>query len=211
MSRHDHLIDQLFSDDASRTLARNFVSRYETEPQMADRIEPLLREAASANERIERGEITAEQGREFMGSFAAEALGTPGHLVGDGIGWLESGGQSPEDVAAHEQAVVDQLTGPLSPEAKAALAEAERGKARQECERIEKLMQAPEYSAEWKSYWQNPRAQAEYREALAVAHGVGTETPGDLTAPPAAAATPATPTPAPGPTAPVVPASPAGS
>jgi hypothetical protein len=57
MSRHDHLIDRLFSDDASRARARNFVSRYETEPQMADRMEPLLREAASANERIERGEI----------------------------------------------------------------------------------------------------------------------------------------------------------
>jgi hypothetical protein len=199
MSRHDYLIDQLFKTDVDRTLARNFVARYEDNPQVADRVEAFLREGAAVNDRVARGEITGEQGRTYIGEFAG-VIGTAEHLIGDGLAWLESGGQSPEDAAAREREVMDELTGPLSPEAKQALAQAERDKGRQEVDRIEKLMQAPEGSPEWKSYWHGEngqRMQAEYRAALERAHGI-TETP---------AAAPATPAPAPA--APAAPPGPA--
>jgi hypothetical protein len=78
---------------------------------------------------------------------------------------------------------------------------ARHDKGRQEVERIERLMQAPEGSPEWKSYWQNPKTQEHYRQALALAHNVGTEEPGELSSTSA--------DPAPAPAAPAAPPGPA--
>src|SRR6266849_6163872 len=89
-TKFDGLLDTLFPDAASRLIATNFVMRYANAPMMADRIEPLLREAALANSRVLAGEITSEQGRSYLGSFAAEALGTPAHLVASGVEWLSN-------------------------------------------------------------------------------------------------------------------------
>ena len=41
MARHDHLISTLFKDEADRQLARAFAAKFDAEPMMADRIEPL--------------------------------------------------------------------------------------------------------------------------------------------------------------------------
>jgi hypothetical protein len=62
--------------------------RYANEPMMAHRIEPLLREAALANGRVLIGEITPAEGRQYLGSFASEGLGTPAHLLASGEAWL---------------------------------------------------------------------------------------------------------------------------
>jgi hypothetical protein len=149
-SRHDHLIDTLFKSDADRAFARGFVARYEAEPMMADRIEPLLREAAQANQRVAAGEITAEQGRDYLGSFAREAIGTPEYLVATGMDWLSAGGKDPGEVDVSK----------FSPEAQQLIAKHDQVKAREDVARYEKMMR--ENPSE---YWR-PENQQAYRQAL---------------------------------------------
>jgi hypothetical protein len=87
-TRYDSLIDSLFTDAASRLLATDFVTRFADDPMMATRVEPLLREAALANGRVLSGEITSQEGRAYLNSFASEGLGTPAHLLASGQAWL---------------------------------------------------------------------------------------------------------------------------
>src|SRR5215472_713735 len=97
-SKFDQLIDSLFTDTASRGIATDFVMRHQNEPMMEGRIEPLLREAALANQRVANGEIAPEQGRSYLSSFAAEGLGTPAHLVAAWQEWADGvGAQQAEE------------------------------------------------------------------------------------------------------------------
>jgi hypothetical protein len=152
-SRHDHLIDTLFKSDEDRAFARAFVGRYEGEPMMADRIEPLLREAASANQRVAAGEITAEQGRDYLGSFAREAIGTPEHLVTSGMDWLFAGGRDPGEISA------EKLAG-MSPEMRQIISEHDRAKAKEDVAKFERMMRENP-----NEYWR-PENQQAYRQAL---------------------------------------------
>jgi hypothetical protein len=152
-SRHDHLINTLFKTDEDRAFARAFVGRYEREPMMADRIEPLLREAASANQRVAAGEITAEQGRDYLGSFAREAIGTPEHLVTSGMDWLFAGGRDPGEIS-------DEKLAGMSPEMRQIISEHDRAKAKEDVGKFERMMR--ENPSE---YWR-PENQQAYRLAL---------------------------------------------
>jgi hypothetical protein len=102
-TKYDRIIDSLFTDPASRAIATDFVTRYADEPMMDGRLEALLREGVLANQRVVSGEITPEAGREYLSSFASEALGTPAHLVASGEAWLNematAGGEQTEDAA----------------------------------------------------------------------------------------------------------------
>jgi hypothetical protein len=74
-TKHQPLIDSLFPDAASRLIAMDFVTRFGSEPMMADRIPALLHEVAAANARVGSGDLSPQQGREYLSSFAAEGLG----------------------------------------------------------------------------------------------------------------------------------------
>lgn len=194
MSRYSQTIERLFSDSASRTLAEQFVARFEGQPNMADRIEPLLHEAAVVNQRIVKGEISAEQGRAFLGSVA-QNIGTPGHLVDDGISWLETGGQPQETQEEQQPAGEDETDGVQVTDIGALLLEKQerdraaaeramhnqaRAAAQAEVVKYETMMKAPQGSTEWRAYWQNQHAQMAYRQALTIAQGATLEEPGAM-------------------------------
>lgn len=151
MTRHDYLIDQLFKEEADRKLARDFAAKYDGEPMMGDRIEPLLREAARTAQRADGGELTPEQAREYLGSFAREALGTPEHIVTSAMGWLgETDGT----------AVEEETRASMSPEMQQLIAKHDRDKALKDVTRFEEMMRK-----EPAEYWR-PENQTAYREAL---------------------------------------------
>jgi hypothetical protein len=138
--------------------------------------------------------MTPEAAYSYIGDFA-RSVGIPEDLVTSALDTIGA----PAD-RAHEQQVMRELLGDLSPQHRAALSESERRQAREEADRYERMMR--EAPAE---YWR-PENQAAYRDALersiAVpvpeapaksADGGPAAVPG--TAPPATA--PATPAPAP--------------
>jgi hypothetical protein len=131
-SRYDGLIDQLFSDAASRAIAHSFVTRFEASP-FADRIIPaMLQEGAQVNARISAGEITPQAGRDLMMSMASDGYGLPPHIVQDGQVWLtdmvaQSGGEETEpqaDVAGPHAELIRKLFSPEDRAAAEALAKA---------------------------------------------------------------------------------------
>jgi hypothetical protein len=149
-NRHDHLIETLFKTDDDRALARAFVARFEAEPMLADRIDPLLREAARTAQRADGGELSPEDARAYLSSFATEGLGTPAHMVTSAMDWLGAGGKDPGEV---------DVSG-LSPEAQQLIAQHDRTKAREDVARFEKMMRENP-----NEYWR-PENQQAYRQAL---------------------------------------------
>jgi hypothetical protein len=194
---HAKLIAALFPDDpVSQRMAANFVALYGDAPGASERIEPILREAAAAHQRVASGEITPETGRAQLGGFA-EVIGIPAHLVGDGMAFLEAGaGLTAEELAAAEAPAGESAQEPQAP---APSALAGRDALRREIEQHEKNMRAPEGSAEWKAYWRDGGADA-YRAALDRLQA-GAEAPeGSARGAPAASASDQ-----PGPAAPIAP------
>jgi hypothetical protein len=131
-SRYDGLIDQLFSDAASRAIAHSFVTRFEASP-FADRIIPaMLQEGAQVNARISAGEITPQAGRDLMMSMASDGYGLPPHIVQDGQVWLtdmvaQSGGEETEpqaDASGPRAELINKLFAPQDRAAAAAFAQA---------------------------------------------------------------------------------------
>jgi hypothetical protein len=152
-SRHDRLIDALFTTDLDRSLARAFVARAETDPTLESRIDPLLREAAKTAERVDGSAMTPEQSWDYLTSFAREALGVPEHMVTQTMEWL---GGLPEVVAETEQ----ELREEMPPEAQMLIEQHNRSEAKKDVARFEKMMR--ENPSE---YWR-PENQQAYREAI---------------------------------------------
>lgn len=191
-TRHHDLIDKLFSSAEDRKIAYAFAEQFDRDPQMSDRVAPLLREAARVDAEIAAGKQTREQGEAFMLSFASDALGTPSYLVQQLATW------APEPTTPP-------LPADMPEETRQQLAAEARRSAQADVQRYEALMRAPQGSPEWKSYWQNPATQDAYRAALGRATGGGTDLPGelpssvadDVRAAVAGSAAPAAPAPAP--------------
>jgi hypothetical protein len=181
---HQALIAKLFPDDPiSQRMAANFVERYA--PAIGDRVDGLLAEAVVVNARVQAGEITADQGRSFLASFAKDGMGVLGATVDDGLNFLEGGaGLTAEDLAAAETAAAEPAEAPRAPaqpqpaqtqpaQARPATAAApapqepllDREALRKVMILQESNMRAEPGSAAWKAYWKEGGAQ-EYRAAL---------------------------------------------
>ena len=103
------------------------------------------------------------------------------------------------DAAAHEQSVMNELMGDVTPQARHAISESERARAREDAAKYERMMREQP-----QEYWK-PENQRAYREALERSLAQEVRVP---TVDPA----PAQPAPAPGQAAPTAPpASPAGT
>ena len=206
MGRHDDLINKLWPDEADRKAARAFVAKYDGEPMIADYIEPLLREAVPTLKRVAAGEISAEKGREYLGSFATDGLGIPDHIAASGVNWLAAGGMDPGEVS-------DEKLAEMGPEVRQLLANQDREDAKKDVARFEEMLRDPEGS---RKYWSDSKLQNQYRNALERSIAVP-EAPAAAPASPAdevraallGTAPPAATTAAPAPTAPVAPPSPA--
>jgi hypothetical protein len=139
--RLDHLIDQLFTREEDRALARSWAVRLDKDG-VGDRTEALIREAALASKRADGTEMTPAQAREYMADFA-RTIGVLDPAINSSIGWLDSG--TKDDPAA---APTDH-------------AEIERRIARQDADKYERMMRE-----EPGKYWSSPVAQEKYRDAL---------------------------------------------
>jgi hypothetical protein len=167
---HDQLINRLFKDDASRAIARDSVARFADQPFVSDRIPVFLQEAAAANDRVASGALTADQAREQLSGFAA--LGAPAGVMESLTAWYDGA----EDAAAgtEETPGGEPAQGPEAPQAPTQSASpatpassplADRAALQRRIAEHEKNMRSPEGSDQWKSYWKNESAQAEFRAA----------------------------------------------
>jgi hypothetical protein len=138
--RLDHLIDQLFTEEADRTLARAWAVRLDKDG-VGDRTEALIREAALVANRADGTEMTPVQAREYMADFA-RTIGVEDHAINSSVGWLDGGAKDPKAAA----------TDP---------AEVERRVAKQDAERYEKMMREKPGD-----YWGSKDNQRRYHEAL---------------------------------------------
>jgi hypothetical protein len=172
---HQALIAKLFPKvELSQCMAANFIEKYQ--PALSDGVEGVLREAATVNARVLAGEITVEQGREYMGSFAVDGMGIMPATVEDGLKFLSDGaGLSAEDIAAIETPGSEPAQTPQAPQEPAKPARAAApvlsplavrvAELRQELQEHTKKMSAEPGSAAWKAYWKEGGAEA-YRVAL---------------------------------------------
>jgi hypothetical protein len=175
MSRHGRLIDQLFQSDEDRALARAFAEKFGDVPGMADRVAPLLQEAARSAEQVGGGVISPEDARSYLASFASEALGMPPHLMSDLTTWFDNAGV---EVAAEQppQPEAEQQEPAAAPPAQTQVqppattpppqpAGPTRAQLQAEITKWESAMRAEPGSAEWRSYWQGGGSAA-YLAAL---------------------------------------------
>jgi hypothetical protein len=181
------LISRLFGPQ-DRAAAAALAAALDADPRSATRTEAILHEIARTTE------MDPDTSYAYTSDFARK-LGVPENLVASALDAISAPAER-----AHEQKVMRELVGDLSPQHRAALSESERRQAREEASKFERMMR--ENPSE---YWR-PENQAAYRDALersiAVpvpeapaksADGGPAAVPG--TAPPATA--PATPAPAP--------------
>jgi hypothetical protein len=178
-SKYDRLINQLWPGEEgkqARAIAHAWVGRFESEPTMADRIEPLLREALRGDQLIQSGEKTPEEARAYLASFATEALGTPVHMVMAIEDWRPDPGLFPPETPAEaekpaaepareQQPAASQPRATAQAQLAPAAATPDRTALQQEIERHQANMRAPEGSAEWRQYWREG-GSAQYLAAL---------------------------------------------
>jgi hypothetical protein len=157
-------------------MATNFVERYG--PAIGDRVDGLLAEAAVVNARVQAGQITADQGRGFLASFAKDGLGVLDATVDDGLKFLEGGaGLTAEDLAPVEtpaagpaEATPTSQPPPAQPAPSAAPPApqgplVDRAALREVLIRQEANMRSEPGSKEWTEYWKGGGSQ-QYAAAL---------------------------------------------
>jgi hypothetical protein len=171
MARYDHLIDQLYPDDASRRIARAAVEQFSSVPGMDPFIEGGLREFAHVNSMVAAGEKSPEEGRELLFS-TMEGFGLPPHLANAVGQWydatLASEVEQADDADADaegDQPRADPEPAPAQaqppaapPHPAPAVAPAQpagpsRAELQAEIARHEANMRQPENSPEWRAYW----------------------------------------------------------
>jgi hypothetical protein len=197
MARHTALINRLWPGEADRKIAEPFCSKFDV-PGMAERIPVMLQEAAATADRIAAGEISVDDGRSYLGSFAAEGLGVAPHLMQDLGAWFDNPGI---DAAATE--TPPPQPAPPAPAPAAAPARPatvapvpDRAALQAEVAKWNSAMRAPEGSPEWREYWRGP-GQAAYLDTLRALEAADASPPpplaGGADAPAPAAAEPAQP------------------
>jgi hypothetical protein len=145
---HVRLIQKLFSP-ADRPAAHATAKAMESHPQIADRTPALLTELARSTGKSP-GEDYA-----YICSFA-ESLGIPGHLITSVL----DASTGPAE-RAHDQAVLHELTGDLSPAATHAIAKAGRESAQVDVAKYEAILKN-----EPAKYWGSPQIQLAYQNAI---------------------------------------------
>jgi hypothetical protein len=138
--RLDHLIDQLFTEESDRTLARAWAAKLDADG-VGDRAEALIREAALTTTKIGGQVITPQQAVDYLSDFA-RTIGVLDHQVASSVGWLAAGG--PDTAAASTDHY-----------------EIERRIAKQDAEKYERMMREDP-----RKYWGSPDIQQKYRDAL---------------------------------------------
>jgi hypothetical protein len=142
------LIRKLFPPD-DRAAAEALAKALDADPRSASRTEALLHEVARAP-----ADMSPQASYDYIRSFA-ENLGIPSHLVLSALDAISGPAER-----AHEEAVMRELVGDLTPQARHAQQVAERGAALKDVAKYEQMMrEAPG------EYWR-PENQAAYREAL---------------------------------------------
>jgi hypothetical protein len=176
MSRFAKLITTLFPDDPiSQRVAENFCAMFSKSERVGeDRIEALLREGARVNAAVASGELDAQTGLAQLQGFAS-TVGTPEHLVNEGLAFLQAGGGlSAEEIAAMETPGAEPAQAPQAPQAPAQPRPApaapvsplaDRETLRRAIAKHEADMKAPQGSPEWRAYWREG-GDAQYRAAL---------------------------------------------
>jgi hypothetical protein len=144
---HAELIRKLFSPE-DRAPAEALAKALDADPRSASRTEALLHEVARTTE------MDPQTSYDYIASFA-RSVGIPEHLVTSALDAISAPAER-----AHEQQVMRELVGDLSPQHRAALSESERRQAREEADKYELMMR--ENPSE---YWK-PQNQEAYRQAL---------------------------------------------
>jgi hypothetical protein len=140
-----HVIDQLFTSEPDRALARAWTAKLDADG-LGDRTEVLIREAAATAKRGDGTERAQAQAREYLADFA-KTIGVPEHHVASSMAWLD---EAPSETAAPGSKLL-----PPSDN------EIERRMARQEADKIEEVMRTDP-----QRYWRSPDMQSKYHDAL---------------------------------------------
>jgi hypothetical protein len=169
-SKYTALINRLWPGDShkqSRIIAHQWVAAFQDRPMMADRIEPLLREAARGDAMVRDGMKTQEDAQAYLLSFATEGLGTPGHLVEAMANWIPdldavppATPEQPNQVTEKPAITQAQPTATQPPAAAPARpAGPTRAQLQERIKAHEADMRSPEGSEGWTRYWRGGGSQ----------------------------------------------------
>jgi hypothetical protein len=172
MAKYDALLNKLWPGDegkSDRAIARSFIKKFENVPVAADRIEPLLREAARIDGQIHAGAISRDEGHDALNSFISEGLGTPPHIVNEINAWSGeitaelAAAEAPPPTEAEQPAAEPQKPAAQQPPAQPA--PVDRSALQQRIAAHEKDMREPQGSEGWNRYWRGGGSQ-DYLAAL---------------------------------------------
>jgi hypothetical protein len=146
------LINKLFAPP-DRAAAAAFAQALDADPRSASRTDALLTEVARTTD------MDARSSYDYIASLA-QSIGIPSHLVAAALDAISVPAER-----AHEEEVMRDLIGDLSPKHQAALSESERRQAREEASKFEEMLRDPEGS---RKYWASPDLQQAYGKRLSV-------------------------------------------